>query len=153
MCELRQPAPGLIFDLLHPHFNWGLDALLMLFWVIQFVVISTATGSKGVTMSAARARRLALVAGVCFLVAAVYPAFMGLPSDGSRRAWLTPEGATVPQDCLAFIRYPASNAAFAVRSALFVLFVMLPLAAGAILLSIARRGRGNYRMWWIRGMW
>lgn len=153
MCELTQPAPGLTVGFPDLQFIWVFGALLMLNWGIAFARISTAKDGKGATMSAARARRLALIAGACFLVAGACIAFIIFPSDCLRRAWLDQQQAALSQDCIAQVVDPANNAALAVGGALFIVFVMLPFVAGGILLYIARRGRGIYRTWWVRGMW
>ncbi len=152
MCELTQPVPGLTVSFQDLQSIWVFGALLAIPWVIQYVRISIATEGRNVTMSAARARELALVAGVCFLVAILYLACIAFPSDSLRTAWLAQQQAALSPDCIAQVVDPANNAALAVDRALLLLFVVLPYAAGVILLYVARRGRGVYRTWWIRGM-
>ncbi len=145
MCELTQPAPGLTLSCQYLQSIWVFGALLAIPWGIQFVVISTAKDGRNATMSAARARRLALVAGVCFLVVLLYLTCIAFPSDSLLTAWLAQQQAALSPDCIAQVVDPANNAALAVERVLLVLFVVLPYAAGVILLYIARRGRGIYR--------
>lgn len=136
MCELTQPTPGVILDVIHPNFGWLIGVGMMLRWIDSYVQIRAAKDGRDLFMSATTARRLALIAGVLLLVSMAYVSFIWFPS-------LAGEHAVAPPDCIFTFVGPEGNAALQASYILVFLFFSLAFVGG-ILLEIARWGRGVY---------
>ncbi len=137
MCELTQTSPRLLVDAIHPNVGWLVGLGMMLSWIYWYVRIRAAKDGRDLFMSAATARRLAVIAGILHLVSIMYLSFIWFPS-------LAGENVGVAPDCIFTFVGPEGNAALQASYALVFLSALLAIVGG-FLLKIARRGRGIYR--------
>lgn len=144
MCELTQPTPGLVVDILHPNFAWVFFTCKFI-WGIEYARIRSAKDGTDATMSAEKARRLALVAGACWLVAMMV-AFLIYPSDSLLRVWRAQQEAALPAYCAGTVEDAARRSALETYSLLFFVALGMWLASGGVLLERASKGRGLPRL-------
>ena len=146
MCELTQPTPGLVVDILHPDLPWIFIACVMFIWGIEYARIRSAKDGADAPMSAEKARRLALVAGVCWLAASMMFAFLIMLSDSLLRAWRAQQEAALPAYCAGAVEDAAHQSDLETFSLLFFVARAMMLGGGGVLLERARKGRGLPRL-------
>lgn len=142
MCELTQPPPELMVDILHPNLGWIVGMWFMLMWGLAYARIRSAKDGADVAMSAATARRLALAGGACILVSALLCAFLIVPSDSLLRVWQAQQEMALPAYCEGIVESAANHSALnAYLVALFIAWFVV-VGVGALLLVYASERRG-----------
>lgn len=142
MCELTQPTPGLMVDILHPNFGWIVGVGSMFIWALEYARIRSSKDGADVTMSMATARRLALAGGACFLVAVMVDAFLIVPSDSLLKAWQIQQEMALPAYCEGIVESATNHSAVQAYLVVLIVACFVILGAGALLLVYASERRG-----------
>lgn len=142
MCELTQPTPGLMVDILHPNFGWIVGVGFMFMWWFAYARIRSSKDGADVTMSMATARRLALAGGACILVAMMLDAFLIVPSDSLLRMWQAQQEMALPAYCEGIVESATNHSAAQAYLVVFFVACLVILGVGALLLVYASERRG-----------